>query len=344
MDNRALAIMALPSKVELEYKTQYRKPVEVGHYSKDCVGNVVPNSRQALSQYKDQKLPMDLNIGYPENYIKRDPVPVRLNDLLNATKDLKHNNVEFLTCSDRINIGRGIATKILSTPYFERDDWELGATLYNGTIYMEEHKFPQESYANEDLQTYYGYNFESLCTDSSEIPKGGANTNIQFCSIFETKLDKFTMLMGAEVDCVMKTPVDSSASSYQSVYAELKTHKECLNKNHEKSYIRNKLLKTWLQCYLAGINNVVFGFRTPQGQVVKIQKYLTNELPRLARKQQLWDPFVCLTFGAKVLAFLKKNIVIDDSQTVYTIKYSGTDKTISISQPSVGGDLVFVKI
>ena len=243
------------------------------------------------------------------------------------------------------NAGRGIMTKILSTPYFAKEGWEFGATLHKGTIYIEEHPKEQETYENEDLQTYYGYNFESLCTSTDgNPPTAGVNTNVQYCSIFESKLGNHKLLLGAEVDCMIKPPDSSKADGHQRVYAELKTHKYFTERHHNRSFIRNKLLKTWLQCYLAGVNHVVFGFKTPDGMVVKTQGYNTNELPRLARKENLWDPHVCLTFGEIVLLLFKKNITIDDPQTVYTIKYHVSDRTVRIYSPTVGGDAAFVLI
>ena len=89
--------MILPTLEELQRKTNYRKPIEVGHYSKNEVGDILLNNRQSLSQYAEQQLPLDLNQGYPHDYIKRDPKPVRLDDLLIATRELE-SNVEFLTC------------------------------------------------------------------------------------------------------------------------------------------------------------------------------------------------------------------------------------------------------
>ena len=101
-----LVSLTLPTLQELERKTPYSKPIEVGFYSKDATGNVLSNSRQLLAQYKEPELPLDLNIGYPEKYIKRDPVPVRLTDLLKATVENTHK-VEFLTCIMDLMQGEG---------------------------------------------------------------------------------------------------------------------------------------------------------------------------------------------------------------------------------------------
>lgn len=63
----------------------------------------------------------------------------------------------------------------------------------------------------------------------------------------------------------------------------------------------------------------------------------------MARRDNLWDPHVCLTFGTQLLEFIKKNVTIDDRNTVYTIKYDAKSKAVHISQPVVGGPLVFIE-
>ncbi|KAF9432508.1 hypothetical protein BGZ76_010693 [Entomortierella beljakovae] len=75
---------------------------------------------------------------------------------------------------------RGILTKIMCTPYNRNDPWELRATLYKGTIYIEEHVTPEKRLASngEDdrhkLMSYWGYRFETICNISkppSELRK-----------------------------------------------------------------------------------------------------------------------------------------------------------------------------
>lgn len=90
-----------------------------------------------------------------------------------------------------------------------------------GTIYLEEHEQPERNrYGENDqakLMTYWGYKFETLCTidkPPSELtgPDDEAlqsrktdvcNTNVQYCSVFRTKLGKNSLVMGGEVDCLV---------------------------------------------------------------------------------------------------------------------------------------------
>jgi RAT1-interacting protein len=207
-------------------------------------------------------------------------------------------------------------TKIMCTPY-SNDDWELRVTRFRGIVYIEEHIRETPHHHDQDRNCYYGYKFEAICTSN-----GPVNTNVQFCSVFRTRLGSVRLLLGAEVDCL-----------FQGQYAELKTNKIITSDRQHYNFIRFKLLKTWAQSFLAGVNHVIFGYRNDTGELQSIKTYATKEFPRMAREYNLWDPNVCLTFASKVLEFVQQNVSVDDANTVYTVAYSSKDKTISIHEP-----------
>jgi RAT1-interacting protein len=82
------------------------------------------------------------------------------------------------------------------------------------------------------------------------------NTNIQFCSIFATQLGEFSIVCGGEVDCLYQTE-----SNGRYGYAELKTSRIITTSRQNYNFVRHKLLKTWIQSFLAGVEMVIFGFR-----------------------------------------------------------------------------------
>jgi RAT1-interacting protein len=160
-------------------------------------------------------------------------------------------------------------TKFLVLPY-ANDSWELGATLHKGTIYLEEHKGP-DRYEDENAQrfTYYGYKFESLCTSSlkpttrdtpeaiKQRNEAPCDTNVQFCSVFSSKLGGFSLICGGEVDCLYASKRDPDKFSY----AELKTNRVIKSERQHTNFVKFKLLKTWAQSFLVGIRTVIFGYR-----------------------------------------------------------------------------------
>lgn len=88
---------------------------------------------------------------------------------------------------------------------------------------MEEHESEEKRLSafggsdRDKLMSYYGYKFESLSTidkPPSQLKGPGdealqkrktavVNTNIQFCSVFKTKLGSNSLVLGAEVDCLV---------------------------------------------------------------------------------------------------------------------------------------------
>ncbi|KAI8611314.1 RAI1 like PD-XK nuclease-domain-containing protein [Chytriomyces sp. MP71] len=159
------------------------------------------------------------------------------------------------------------------------------------------------------------------------------------------------IFVGAEVDCVMplssSTPPAAESSSQQvarqSTYVELKTHRQIQNPHQNSSFLKHKLLKTYFQCFLAGIPTIVFGFRDDAGFVRRVEHYKTLEVPRLVRRSfadpsEAWDPAVCINFGEEVLATLWRVVErrnrelgvgsgvegLDGCDVVYQIKMRGS--------------------
>ncbi|KAJ3187562.1 Suppressor of the cold-sensitive snRNP biogenesis mutant brr1-1 [Irineochytrium annulatum] len=209
------------------------------------------------------------------------------------------------------SVGRGIMTKICCTPY-ATDDWDLRVTYYQGTVYiMEAEKLEEKSRAygssdREKMMTYWGYRFESLMT-ADNPPSASAlhgtqesnvgteeyevNTNIQFCSVVKTKLGANELLIGAEVDCIdTDSDKGTSSSARQKLYAELKTNRIITNDRQRKSFEKFKLLRVYFQSWLAGVPNIVVGFRDDDGWVKTIEKFKTLEIPRMVRgKPDAWE-------------------------------------------------------
>ncbi|KAI0244027.1 decapping endonuclease targeting mRNA [Massospora cicadina] len=91
-----------------------------------------------------------------------------------------------------------------------------------------------------------------------------------------------------------------------------------------------ELLKFWAQSFLAGIPNIVVGFRDDEGKLRKIEHLKTLAIPAIVRAKGYWDPNVCLRFARQVLKFIVKNVTIDDPYLTYTITYDPTNQDLKI--------------
>ncbi|KZW02878.1 RAI1-domain-containing protein [Exidia glandulosa HHB12029] len=292
----------------------------------------------ALRYYIDPPQRADLTYRY-DDWTKREEERGRLDGLLRACV---RDEVEPERVRANVITWRGILTKILGSPYEDRDSWELNVMSVNGTLYLEEHpsqaKLADMRMTDTDpkrrLQTYFGYSFESYCT-SEKPPRtmtreehderdwaggwgGDVNTNVQWCSVVKTKLDNIRVLCGGEVDCVR-----DRYTKQPDTFVELKTSMN-IRRGNDVDVLRfeKKLLKFYLQSFLLGVPEIVVGFRTPAGELTALESYKTIELPRRVRgKPGAWDASVCLNWGCDVLRFLHRSVSRDsDSQNLHDEK------------------------
>lgn len=156
-----------------------------------------------------------------------------------------------------------------------------------------------EAHLREENQTpesrkycYFGYKFESLCTNNSDEI---VNPNIEYCGIFKCKLNSHRIILAAEIDCQQGDK-----------FLELKTSKVIANDKMRRSFERYKLLKYWIQSFLVGTSTIVVGFHE-NGILKQIKKLETLKIPRMV-KDYMWSANVCLNFADQVLNFLKMNV------------------------------------
>lgn len=117
-------------------------------------------------------------------------------------------------------------TKLMTIPYERFDGFDMRATMYQGTIYIEEdhsaklHRVARQTSGpgpggiSNDTFAYMGYKFESLClipdtwdATSREFIEGRefhtVSNKAQYCSIVRTGIGSVSMVMGGEVDAGM---------------------------------------------------------------------------------------------------------------------------------------------
>ncbi|KAF8929471.1 hypothetical protein BGZ58_008926 [Dissophora ornata] len=182
----------------------FRQPVEIGSFSYDEKRNFVMDDSQLKYYFPpDLRKPNNLSVNY-DKYCTRDTfVDEHIDALLDALvcirdreeqgpiqaqdqQENSHDNPKVeqqkdgnperpsTTKADFICY-RGVITKIMCTPYTKNEPWELGATLYKGSIYIEEHVSSEKrknalgSNDRHKLLSYWGYRFETICTISKPV-------------------------------------------------------------------------------------------------------------------------------------------------------------------------------
>jgi RAT1-interacting protein len=194
-------------------------------------------------------------------------------------------------------------------------------TVRNDKIYVEEERLPQDNNPKSKLHTYWGHKFENLCLVDHRLPaelvpplsvrrEESVNTNEEFGIVLKIRLGSHRFVIGAEVD-----GIDEQTNEY----IELKTSKTPSSQFDER-FFKEKLMKYWLQSYLAGIPKVLVGFRDKKGFVRSLEYYKVSEMPRLVRGHVRWDPNAILLMGDQFFTWLNNQIASD--KTVHGNEFS----------------------
>ncbi|KAK3138869.1 hypothetical protein QOZ80_5AG0374500 [Eleusine coracana subsp. coracana] len=272
----------------------FQEPFEIACLSRVEGGNVYFDDR-SLRLFKREicdYVGADLNRGFESFIEKRDLGSEGFGDLLACIRNSNiplQNNIHFVTYRNNLN-------KILATAYL-REPWKMGVHKRGGVVYLDVHKLPERPKSEmERRRCYWGYSFESLATENGEDGRG-IDANVEFCSVIKTKLGAHRIIMGAEMDCCDAT------DDGRRFYVELKTSRE-LEYHTVEAYEKEKLLRFWIQSFLAGVPYVVVGFRNDAGVLVRTERLRTKDITQKVKAKNYWQGGVCLAFADEVLCWL----------------------------------------
>ncbi|KAL6178473.1 hypothetical protein ACLB2K_049991 [Fragaria x ananassa] len=278
---------------------QIQEPCELACYSRVEGGDVIfdESSLRLFKRLITEDIGADLNQGFDTFTAKKDLGSQGFGDLLACIRDknIPLQNIHFVTYRNNLN-------KILATAYIRNEPWEMGVHNRNGVVYLDVHKLPERPQNEMDRRRcYWGYCFESLATEDPGRGDGElihhVDANIEYCSVIKTKLGAHRILMGAEMDCC------DSTDDGRRFYVELKTSRE-LEYHTEERFEREKLLKFWIQSFLAGVPYIVIGFRDDSGRLVRTERLRTKDITQRVKTKNYWQGGVCLAFADEVLCWL----------------------------------------
>lgn len=223
----------------------------------------------------------------------------------------------------------------------------MAAVLHNGTIYIMEIETEENRDKRENMEErhkemcFWGYNFESYVTslvDKSRQNKTeetaresrASNDSEAFITVIRARLNKHSLVFGAEVDCRTKDHGEAPAN-----YIELKTSLKPHNHHHHYTFKRYKLIKWWAQSYLAGVPKIICGYRDHNGQVKEFQTFNTLAIPRLVRDEEnLWDSSICLNFLDRFLDWVKTVVVKSGPGVMYTFSWREPFEEVTFTETS----------
>lgn len=335
-NNVFLPVLKPEEKVEFPH---FAKPLEISHYSTDTKNGLHWDKRQ-LSSYAPpesiETLNLDLNDGFGLLVEQRNRMPGSLDNLLHwiieenrrrnssATNEFsgsrKYSLKDVVQGADII-CWRGLFTKLGTTPYEERENWVLGAVRFQNVLFLvlfetDQEKERQARMTERDKRmTYWGHRFEryvARSTADNRLTEKDCvvDCNEQFCVVYRAKLgqsddpsaQKFRLLYGAEIDCV----------DDRGRYIELKTSRVIDGWRQDRNFKKFKLIKWWLQSFLAGIDRIICGHRDDAGIIKHLTTYEVGDMPLLAAggigEKAFWSGATCMNFLFQLLAFVEMNV------------------------------------
>ncbi|MCJ1341114.1 decapping endonuclease targeting mRNA [Bachmanniomyces sp. S44760] len=310
-----------------------RRPKEIAYFSYDSEHQFHLDDR-SLRYYYTPQLGADLSKGFDTFQQLDDIKDDHLDSLLKTIVALEKETEA--RCEAHFITWRGMMTKIMSTPNDNYDGFEMNATYFQGTIFIEEnhqHKIDSRSkqyrpsphadphVPSQELMSYWGYKFEVLSVlpgDWDSTPRDFiesredhvVNNHAQYCSVVKTGIGKARMILGGEVDAIWDCKPDDKDRPIN--WVELKTSAELETEKDMRKYER-KLMKFWLQSFLLGVPKIIVGFRNKSGILQRLEELETNQIPIMVKKlgRASWDGNLSINFTATFLQWLKDTITTE---------------------------------
>lgn len=130
------------------------------------------------------------------------------------------------------------------------------------------------------------------------------------------------LLLAGEVDCVYDyKPTEGDPLSH---YLELKTSR-VISDDKQAFRFEQKLLKTWAQSFLLGVQRIVYGFRDDNGILRAVEEYTTDKLPIVVKNstvtspQKKWNGVDAVAFFGAILEWIRKTVKSEG--TVWRLQY-----------------------
>ncbi|XP_054922285.1 decapping and exoribonuclease protein-like [Dermacentor andersoni] len=233
--------------------------------------------------------------------------------------------------------GRQVLAKVLCTPFAEKIGWRLVACRHRGIVYIHpirpntEVKQPLNDSPNwkPDRMRDYANRFCRLMTTSDP---GASAEEGEVCReddaynvVLRCQLGLHSIVLGAEVKAV--DPSVQCEPGSTAGYVELKTNRKHYNKTQRNKFYKQKLIRWWAHCRLAGVPRTLCGIRDDNGIVLYIREIDVMKMPEMARGH--WSDDVCMNFCNRLLSFIKENVEGDDGRTAYLFEYTPSSREVA---------------
>lgn len=209
MNDNTPFLISIGGKTQKHTTIGIQKPMQIISFSYDEKRNLFHDNR-SRKFYHPPPHNVDLNRGYETKIDRDESINEHLNSLLEAIMKVEEEEGRNQQKQPDLITWRGMMTKLCTILYEDQQGFEMNVMMLDGTLYIEENigesklaerKRMKEGSERSKRNGYHGYSFESYTCHSwrewgpeSNAWDGNVNTNVQWCSVVKTKLDKLRLV------------------------------------------------------------------------------------------------------------------------------------------------------
>ncbi|XP_015111819.1 decapping and exoribonuclease protein [Diachasma alloeum] len=310
----------------------FKKPNVIGYWSVDGSRALCHDASrlQYYSPPQTRDVKFDLDRGIELVHRKPGNLDERISHILEWIKwnypKIRANPESGRWLQPNFICYRGLLTKIMKTPYDNRDGWIICASKWRGSIYLcaFDTEADKEAKAIETPRqkqmASWGFKFEQYIL--ADAPGGSPDASRpvdeceEFSCVFQTRLTQHWLLYGAEMDGVWSDEkLEDPLPLDKLKFVELKTSRIVENDRQLMSLERHKFLRWWCQSFLVGIESILCGFRDDAGVVRELQNYKIADIARNCQKY--WKAASAMNFCDHFLRHVSSNVINDCDRTIY---------------------------
>ncbi|XP_073815682.1 decapping and exoribonuclease protein Rai1-like [Musca autumnalis] len=249
------------------------------------------------------------------------------NDLDDSCVNRKNNhnkNVEMIDVYSR----RGALEKIMAFCY-DKNDFGILVSRYNGKIFMIERPKNEETFEKEQTgNTHHRRLIQITSVAVTPDESNGNDDNIFQTAVYEANLAKYNLHYGGRTQFI-KIADESKNNLSDMNKIDHVAVKQMWSTIRDKNI---KLLRYWLQGYLANVRELYLAYKDQRGIVQSpMECYKSCEIP----KKCYWKPSVCTTFLNVFLDKVEDVMTnVDSVDIVYEFQFHGLNKIVQYTKRS----------
>ncbi|XP_041464623.1 decapping and exoribonuclease protein-like [Lytechinus variegatus] len=215
---------------------------------------------------------------------------------------------------------RGVFCRLLravETP----DRMEILVTLCNGTYYMETFKVKPTSAVDAN---YCFKNFKRhLALVEGAHPDINLSDDSYYSAVMKTQCERYKLILSYGVDAERDNPDLVPPGNY----IDIKTRYQINSEQNKNNFRRYTTLKWWSQAVIAGIPEVICGWRENKKEQVILSsvelmktEHLPLRAPMMTSGRRFWEADACFETFQTLLDNIKDLIKEDDPRIVHRLE------------------------